>query len=715
MSQSPHGEHQAGLRRRSVAWHTRDQLVQAQETVDTLLAAVRLIADHQGMRVRRPEESRLSDDPLRAIARASRFPLRDVALAGEWWRQDSGPLLAYLKVGNQPVALLPISPRRYVMVDPVTGVRTAVTHEVAASLHTTATMLYRPFPDGPITFAAMIKFGCQGGRRDLTQLALAGIMGGLLSLVVPLATTWLFSTVIPSGDRLQLANLAIVLIVSALAIAMFRLTRAFAVLRLRGGQLSAIQFALWDRLLRLPAWFFRRYTAGSLATRALGINVMQQILSATIVDSALSVVFSAFSLALLFYYDATLALITVLFFGLVLGVVFVALSAQLRHQRALQQAQIRIAGLTIQLFAGIAKLRIAGAEDRLFSVWNDNFMVQRQATVRARSVANGLAALMSAIPILGSVLLFATVTKGGHVSLSAGTFLGFNAAFVQFLAAILTMAATLTAIVAAIPILENVRPILEEATEVDSTKADPGELSGDVAVDHLLFRYGAEGSLILDDLSFRARPGEFIAIVGPSGSGKSTIFRLLLGFERPTAGSILYDGRNLSGLDVEAVREQVGGVLQDGQVAPDDIFTNIAGSTRATREDVWEAARLAELADDILQMPMRMHTVVSEEGTTFSRGQRQRLMIARALVSKPKILLFDEATSALDNRTQAAIMKNLAQLQVTRIVIAHRLSTVVDADRIYVLEGGKVVDSGTYSELMRESRHFAEFAKRQLA
>jgi ABC-type bacteriocin/lantibiotic exporter with double-glycine peptidase domain len=368
----------------------------------------------------------------------------------------------------------------------------------------------------------------------------------------------------------------------------------------------------------------------------------------------------------------------------------------------------------IQLIAGIAKLRIAGAEDRLFSVWNAEFMAQRQATVRSRAVANRLAALTSAVPILGSIILFAVVAGNGHASLSPGTFLGFNAAFAQFLAAVLTLGTTLTAMVGVKPILENVKPLLEEASEVDATKADPGELRGDLVVDHLSFRYRPDGPLILDDLSFQAHAGEFIAIVGQSGSGKSTIFRLLLGFERAESGAILYDGRDLAGLDVDGVREQIGVVLQAGDVMPDDIFTNIAGASRATRAEVWEAARLAELHEDILRLPMRMHTIVSEEGTTFSRGQRQRLMIARALVSKPKILFFDEATSALDNRTQAAVMKNLARLQMTRIVIAHRLSTVVDADRIYVLDGGKIVHSGTYQELMQVSQHFADFAKRQL-
>lgn len=247
------------------------------------------------------------------------------------------------------------------------------------------------------------------------------------------------------------------------------------------------------------------------------------------------------------------------------------------------------------------------------------------------------------------------------------------------------------------------------------SKADPGKLIGKITVDHVTFCYRHDGLVTLDDVSISAEPGEFIALVGASGSGKSTLLRLLLGFETPQAGSVYYDGQDLSGLDVNAVRRQLGVVLQNGQLNSASIFENIAGSAQMTLDEAWEAARMSGFADDITAMPMQMHTVVSEGGSNLSGGQRQRLLIARALALKPRVLFFDEATSALDNKTQAIVSESLDKLQVTRIAIAHRLSTIRNAHRIYVLQAGRVVQQGTFQELAAVEGLFAQLMARQMA
>jgi ATP-binding cassette subfamily C protein len=329
-------------------------------------------------------------------------------------------------------------------------------------------------------------------------------------------------------------------------------------------------------------------------------------------------------------------------------------------------------------------------------------------------IANGLMIFNAGFPSLALIAIFAAIATTGQGNRSTGTVLAFITAFSGLLAAALTVSTSLLQVLRIIPLFENARPILETTPEVDTTKVDPGELSGAIEINHVSFRYQAGGSAILHDISFNAQPGEFVAVVGPSGSGKSTLLRLLLGFETPESGSIYYDGQELAELDLQAVRNQIGVVLQNGKLMPGDIFTNIIGSSLLTIEDAWEAAALAGLGEDIKQMPMGMHTVVSEAGSTFSGGQRQRLMIARAIAAKPRVLLFDEATSALDNRTQAIVSKSLEQLQATRIVIAHRLSTISRADRIYVIDAGKVVQHGTYDELTHQEGPFRDLMMRQL-
>jgi ATP-binding cassette subfamily C protein len=256
--------------------------------------------------------------------------------------------------------------------------------------------------------------------------------------------------------------------------------------------------------------------------------------------------------------------------------------------------------------------------------------------------------------------------------------------------------------------------VLEATRETDAVRVDPGELRGQLDVAHVSLRYEEDSPLVLDDVTLAVEPGEFVAVVGPSGSGKSTLKRVLLGFEKPEDGTVRLDGEDIETLDPRAVRRQMGVVLQTAGLLPGDVFTNIVGARDLTMDDAWEAVRVAGLEDEIKAMPMQMHTFIAEGAMTISGGQRQRLLIARAVAGRPRVLLFDEATSALDNRTQAEVSAAISRLRATRIVIAHRLSTVRHADRIVVLVGGRIVQSGTFDELMAERGPFQDLARRQL-
>jgi ATP-binding cassette subfamily C protein len=597
----------------------------------------------------------------------------------------------------------------------VARTRTPVDAAVAETLSGDGFMFYPPLPERPVLRSDLLAMALRDRRDDLGTILLMGLCGGLLALLVPILTGQVFGNVIPSADRGQLAQIGLALIVSALASAAFQVTRSIAVLRLGGKVDGAVQSAVWDRLLSLPVSFFRRYTVGDLANRSMGIDAIRDMLTGNVLTSMLAAVFSLFSFGLLFYYSWRLALLGTALVLILAGVTFLLTWLQLRHQRVLLEKQGRMSSLVFGLIHGISKLRVAGAEARAYARWAEGFAEQRRRTLAAQRIANVQASFNPVYGIATSMAIFAVMGFYLEPPLELGEFLAFNAAFGQFLAAVLTMIGVLSSVLTMVPIYERLSPILEAVPEVDESKSEPGELAGEIEFSHVSFRYQDDGPLILDDVSFRANPGEFIALVGPSGAGKSTCLRMILAFEKPSSGSIYYDGQDVASLAVRSVRRQIGVVLQSGRPMAGSIVSNILGSSNLGIDAAWDAARLAGLEDDIKAMPMGMHTVISEGAETFSGGQKQRMLIARALVNRPRIILFDEATSALDNRTQEIVSRSLERLKSTRIVIAHRLSTIQNADRIYVMEGGRVVEEGRYDELIGRGGTFARLAERQIA
>jgi ATP-binding cassette subfamily C protein len=691
---------------------------QIHQTDEPLVQACRLVGAALGVQIRRrpdPVDGRAEAQTLETIARTSRLGVRRVLLREDWWRGDYGPLLGYLRAGDQPVALLPLTSSRYEIVNPADGSRAVVSAQIAQTLAPYGVMFYRTLPRraSELMQLDLLRFGLFGLRGDLLRVLAMGVGAGLLGLVTPLFIGILFDTVLPSAQVDQLLELSALLLVAALATALFQITRTLAVLRIEVKVEASLQAAVWDRLLNLPVPFFREYTAGDLSNRAMGVSSIRRAVSGTVVLALLTGVFSVFNFGLLFTIDLDLALLATGLFLVAVGITLLVGVFHLRYQRVIANIQGRIAGAVLQFITGITKLRVAGVEGRAFALWSRDFSEQKRVAFRSRRLQNALTVFQASYPILTMIALFAAVA-GDTAQLSTGTFLAFYAAFTQFLLASLNLSAAYLNLLNVVPTYERLQPILKAEPEVDEAKSDPGTLTGEIEVNRLAFRYREGGLQALRDVSFHVRPGEFIALVGPSGSGKSTLFRVLLGFEKPESGAIFYDGQDLAGLDIRAVRQQMGVVLQNSQLMYGDIFTNIVGVTDLTLDAAWEAAALAGLDDDIRAMPMGMHTMVSEGGTTLSGGQRQRLLIARAIAIQPRILFFDEATSALDNRTQAVVSRSLESLDATRIVIAHRLSTIVNADRILVMEGGRIVQMGSYPQLMAQEGLFAALAKRQL-
>ncbi len=708
----------AYLKIASVLGAEAEEAMFAEGEGDPLLAACRLVGRVLKIDFQPHPESKkglVTKDPLNDIAQASRVRTRRVALKGEWWRQDNGPLLGFLKEDHRPVALLPTSPRRYVVADPTARTRLRLNAETAETLDPFAYSFYRPFPERALSGQEMIKFGFLGCRKDFSAILLLGVIVGLLGVLTPVATGIIFNEIIPNAAVDYLLQIAVILVVCYVAAALFTFARNIATMRIEGRMDATVQAAIWDRLMSLPVPFFRRYSSGDLAMRAMGVNAIRQLISGVVMTNILGSIFSVFNLVLLFYYDARLALVALGLIAVAVICTVLASYGQLRYQRRLVHIQGRIAGLVQQLVNGVVKVRVGGAEDRAFAVWADQFSEQKTQAFKAGVVSNSLLTFNAGFPVLASTAIFAWIIFRGLGNLNTGNFLAFNTAFITFLSAAIQMSASLVSILYVIPYYERLKPIIEAAPEVDEAKAKPGELSGRIEVHDVNFRYDSDGPLILEDVSVGVEPGEFVAIVGPSGSGKSTLLRLLLGFEAPEQGTIYYDNFDLATVDVREVRRQVGVVLQNAQVLPGTVFTNIVGSSPFTLDDAWEAARLAGFEEDVKGMPMSMQTMVSEGGSTLSGGQRQRLLIARALVRKPRIIFFDEATSALDNQTQAVVSRSLDSLKATRLVIAHRLSTIAHADRIIVLDKGRIVETGSYEELMGAQGVFTALAKRQLA
>jgi NHLM bacteriocin system ABC transporter ATP-binding protein len=686
-----------------------------QDPHQILLAAVGAVGRALGIEIRSPgssEDLNRLRNPLEAIACASHVRTRRITLANRWWETASEPLLGYS--GERAIALLPTG-NTYTAYDPTQNTRIPVNASFANTLEPTAYTFYRPFP-AVLNALELLRFALRGRLKEIGLIVGAGITMTSLGMLTPQVTGILIDHAIPNANHNLLVQLALGLVASALGSTTFQWVQAIALLRLTTAADSDIQAALWDRLLNLPSTFFRDYTTGDLSSRVSSVSQIHQILSGNVLKTIFSGLFSVLNLGLLVYYNGNLALLAIAIALVYIAITLVSGFLTLRKMRPLLEQQGLLLGVMVQMINGVPKLRVAGAEARVFAYWGKTYRQQLRLILSTQQVEDILTAINSVLPPLTNVLIFCAAAQmlQQNGTFSIGIFFAFNAAFGSFISGATSLSETVVESLDIIPLWQRAQPILDTTPEADRNKRDPGKLSGRFVVDCVTFRYQPEGQPVLKDINLRAEPGEFIAVVGPSGSGKSTLFRLLLGFEQPESGRILYDDQDLAGLDVHGVRRQLGVVLQNGRLNSASIFDNIVGNSLTTLDEAWEAAARAGLAEDIQAMPMGMHTVVSEGGSNLSGGQRQRLLIARALALKPKILLFDEATSALDNRTQAVVSASLGLLKVTRIAIAHRLSTICNADRIYVLENGQIVQEGNFTQLVYQKGLFAQLIARQI-
>jgi len=686
------------------------------ESHDNLVATFELVARALGVDFERPPARLLlaRDDPVDALARWAGFRYREVVLSGSWWKQDCGPLLAQRAEGSTFVALIPHGIYKYDLIDPASGTVQRIDEDVASELAVSAYMFYRPLPKGTLSGKVLLRYMLAPMKSDLIRISIYSLLVGAFSLVTPLVTRSIFSSVVPGLQRSELVWLAALMILFAFSSFALGMAQQFTLLRIQSRGSTDLQAAIWDRVLDLRLPFFRQYSSGSLAMRVMGIEQIRSLATTTVTSAMLSLSIAIFNLGLAFVIQPRLALFGLLGIAIIIFVFFQEARKQVKFQRQVQLESPRLFGIAMEMVGSVGKLQAASAETRAFSVWAERFRRLKEAFFSAQVSFVGMLSYAAAATGFVTALIFIGAASLPVGAITAATFIAFNTAFTQVIGSITSSTSIVTFIAQAIPVYDNLKPVIQERPQSHGIKTDPGILRGEIEVSHVSFRYGPQSPPILEDINFAVRAGEMVAIVGPSGSGKSTLLRLLLGFEDPDVGSVRFDGKDLDGLDLRSVRRQIGVVLQNAALNPGDIFSNIAGTRQVTMEEAWEAARIAGIEEEIRAMPMGMHTFIAEGSGTISGGQKQRILIARAVAGKPRMVFFDEATSALDNETQRQVSEALARLRATRVVIAHRLSTVVGADRILVVVGGHLVQSGSYEELMEDLGPFRELAGRQL-
>ncbi|MDQ1034374.1 NHLM bacteriocin system ABC transporter ATP-binding protein [Streptomyces sp. V3I8] len=683
---------------------------------DATYAACRLVARAAGITLADPAKGGARSDrldPVERIALASRVRARAVRLDGRWWRDDVGPLVGHRAASGAPVALLW---RRggYVAVHPSSGRETPVEKVGAAEFEPRAVMFYRPLPDRGLTPLRLLRFCLRGTGGDLRNLALSGLVTVALGALVPVATGKVLGEYVPKAQQSLIVQMCLAVMVAGVVSAAFTLMQNLTVLRLEGRIEATLQPAVWDRLLRLPTAFFTSRSTGELAGAAMGVSAVRRMMAGVGPVVVQSVTVGAMNLALLFWFSVPMALAAIGMLVVIAGV-FLGLGLwQVRWQRRLVVLGNKLNNQAFQTLRGLPKLRVAAAENYAYAAWAGGFARSRELQRRVGRIKNLTTVLGAVYLPLCSLIVFVLLAGPARGSLSAAAFLTFNTSMTMLLTSVTQLTGSFVSVVAALPLFEEIKPVLDAEPEVRVASARPAELSGAVEAKKLSFRYTDDGPLVLDDVSFAIRPGEFVAVVGPSGCGKSTLLRLLIGFDEPVSGSVLYDGQDLAALDRPAVRRQCGVVLQHAQPFSGSILDVIRGTEPCTPEEAMAAAEMAGLAEDIRRMPMGLHTVVSGSDAV-SGGQRQRLMIAQALVRRPRILFFDEATSALDNETQRTVIESTRALRATRVVIAHRLSTVMDADRVIVMEDGRIAQQGTPAQLLADTGgRLHELVRRQL-
>ncbi len=652
------------------------------------------------------------NEVLEYLLRPHGIMRRTAKLDRGWYKDSIGAMLSTLKENGQVIALIPSAFSGYDYYDRSTGRKVHVNRSNEDLIGDEAIVFYKPFPMTRLAIKDMIRYILeQITVSDIVMFSLATLAITLIGMLTPWMNNIMFSTVLGSKRATAVLGAGIFLACAAVGGLLIGVTKALISSRINTRLSINVEAAAMMRMLSLPAEFFKGYSAGELSNRLGYVTMLADQLVNMVLSTTLTSLFSLLYIFQIFAYAPGLVAPAML---VTFATIFVTIASVIMRMNVSRKQMLlasKESGISYAMISGIQKIRLAGAEKRAFARWADTYSQESGVVYNPPLFLKVSAVVTTAISLIGSLVMYFVAIKT-HVTVSE--YFAFNSAYGMVSGAFMALTSIVSTIAQIKPTLEMVEPLFETLPEVSEDKEVVTRLSGGIELNNIVFRYSEDMPAVIDGVTLKITPGQYVAIVGRTGCGKSTLMRIMLGFETPQRGAVIYDGKDIKRLDPKSLRRKIGAVMQNGKLFTGDIYSNIVISApQLTLADAWEAAEIAGLAEDIRQMPMGMNTMIAEGSGGISGGQKQRLLIARAVAPKPRILIFDEATSALDNITQKQVSDALDAMKCTRVIIAHRLSTIRNCDRIVVLEGGKIVEDGTYDELMAKKGFFAELVARQ--
>ena len=652
------------------------------------------------------------NEQLEYLLRPHGIMRRRVTLSKGWYKDAIGAMLGIRKSDGMVVALIPAGFSGYRYSDMETGKQVKINSKNQELFEEEAIAFYKPLPLKDLGIPDLMRYILGTlSPADFVVACASMLAVSLIGMLSPKLNNLLFSRVIEDGGTQILLAITVFMICVTISSLLINGVKSMIIARINTKMNISVQAAVMSRLMSLPAGFFKNYSSGELSARAQCINSLCGMLVSAALTTGLTSVFSLVYISQIFVYAPALVMPSLLITLVTVAFSIMSTFAQMKVSKKKMELSSKESGMSYALISGVQKIKFSGAEMRAFARWGNLYAEWARLTYNPPMFLKINSVISSAISLAGTLLMYSIAVSSG---VSVANYYAFNTAYGMVSGAFISLASITLTVAQIKPIMDMIKPIMEAVPEISEGKQMITRLSGNIELDNVSFRYNENMPLVIDDLSLKIRPGQYVAIVGATGCGKSTLLRLMLGFESPQKGAVYVDGKDIAAVDLKSLRRNIGVVMQNGKLFTGDIFSNIIISAPwLTMDEAWHAAELAGIAEDIHRMPMGMHTMISEGSGGISGGQRQRLMIARAIAPKPSVLMFDEATSALDNLTQKTVSESLDSLKCTRIIIAHRLSTIKQCDRILVLDKGKIIEDGTYDELIQGGGFFAELVARQ--